>query len=384
VVDHRPNLGPQADAIAKLICPRLPAVYPRRRLFDRLDETRDCPCTWIAAPGGFGKTTLVAGYLESRETPWAWYQIDEGDDDVASFFYYLGLGLSQQVKGIRFPLLTAEYLGDVSAFSRLFFREAFQRLPPSFTIAFDNCEGVSAFSGLHQVLCDGIAQVPPDFRIIGISREEPPPALARLLLNRAVAVIDTDALRLTPEESWGIAQMQCGAMQTESSVRKIHDRVGGWAAALILMLEQPSPTQTTDAIPEALFHYFANEVLRHLTPEEQGFLFKTALLPSMTIEPARRLTGHLASYVVRSCIMPSDCLARVVSYSPRRAERDSGSAILAAYLMADRPGTCARQRGPAIFPGRSASGCHSVLPSVRIVVGAAAMRLGSAGAGRAA
>ncbi len=34
--------------------------------------------TWISAPAGSGKTTLVASFLEAHKIPCLWYQIDEG------------------------------------------------------------------------------------------------------------------------------------------------------------------------------------------------------------------------------------------------------------------------------------------------------------------
>ena len=78
-------------SIAKITRPTLPKVFPRERLFKMLEEGRERSVIWISGPAGSGKTTLVAGYIESRRIPCLWYQIDEGDSDVATFFYYLGL-----------------------------------------------------------------------------------------------------------------------------------------------------------------------------------------------------------------------------------------------------------------------------------------------------
>ncbi|MDH3407420.1 MAG: hypothetical protein OEM48_10935 [Gammaproteobacteria bacterium] len=76
--------------LAKLTTPHLGKVYLRTRLFQALDAARDKPVTWISAPGGSGKTLLVASYLKQNKIkPW-WYQVDEGDAELASFFYYLG------------------------------------------------------------------------------------------------------------------------------------------------------------------------------------------------------------------------------------------------------------------------------------------------------
>jgi LuxR family transcriptional regulator, maltose regulon positive regulatory protein len=69
---------------AKISRPRLRKVYARARLFQRLDELRSCPAIWIEGLAGSGKTTLIASYLDARELPCLWYQVDERDADIAS------------------------------------------------------------------------------------------------------------------------------------------------------------------------------------------------------------------------------------------------------------------------------------------------------------
>ena len=43
----------------------------------------------LSQKGGAGKTTLAASYLEEAGVPAIWHQIDPGDSDPATFFYYL-------------------------------------------------------------------------------------------------------------------------------------------------------------------------------------------------------------------------------------------------------------------------------------------------------
>jgi ATP/maltotriose-dependent transcriptional regulator MalT len=81
----------------------------RPRLVRRLDLARKKPVTWVWAPPGAGKTTLVASYLAARRTRGLWYKVDEGDADVATFFYYLGLAAPRRRRPLPLPLLTPEY-----------------------------------------------------------------------------------------------------------------------------------------------------------------------------------------------------------------------------------------------------------------------------------
>jgi len=117
--------------LAKLTRPRLHKAVAREKLFELLDEKREYPVVWIVGPPGAGKTTLAASYLEESGVPAIWYQIDPGDSDPASFFYYLKQAVEQARlrKSKPLPLLTPEYLPDLPGFARRFLREMFLQLP---------------------------------------------------------------------------------------------------------------------------------------------------------------------------------------------------------------------------------------------------------------
>lgn len=59
-------LGPDLAAllVTKLLIPTIrPEALARPRLFAHLDAARSAPLTLVVAPAGFGKTTLLAGWL---------------------------------------------------------------------------------------------------------------------------------------------------------------------------------------------------------------------------------------------------------------------------------------------------------------------------------
>ena len=74
-------------SLGKTSRPSLSGILPRKRLFSLLDEARERPVAWVSGPPGCGKTTAVASYLDHSSIYCVWYQLDEGDADVATFFY---------------------------------------------------------------------------------------------------------------------------------------------------------------------------------------------------------------------------------------------------------------------------------------------------------
>jgi LuxR family maltose regulon positive regulatory protein len=67
-------------------------LIPRPRLFDMLEQGLHQPLTLISAPPGFGKTTLVAGWMHSYvitgDLDFCWLSLDEGDNGLGTFWRY--------------------------------------------------------------------------------------------------------------------------------------------------------------------------------------------------------------------------------------------------------------------------------------------------------
>lgn len=76
--------------VTKLFIPRTrPDVVLRRRLIERLNEGLHRNLTLIAAPAGFGKTTLVSEWVADCGRSTAWLSLDDGDNDPARFLMHL-------------------------------------------------------------------------------------------------------------------------------------------------------------------------------------------------------------------------------------------------------------------------------------------------------
>src|SRR4051794_36024097 len=71
---------------AKLIPPRVPTdLVARAALLDRFEAGLDRKLTLIAAPAGYGKTTLLAAWLKDTARHAAYLALDEYDADLAVF-----------------------------------------------------------------------------------------------------------------------------------------------------------------------------------------------------------------------------------------------------------------------------------------------------------
>jgi len=266
-----------------------------------LDERQHASVLWVWGPPGSGKTTLVASYLESRELDSHWYQLDSGDSDVATFFYFMGLAVTR-VRGRRdesLPLYTSEYRRDLGAFSRHYFQNLYAPLELPFALVLDNYQEVSPQSVFHSAILDAVTELPPHGCIIVISRSEPPASMVRLRANQAMHMLGWNELRLAREESDAIVKLW-GADIDAAGLGQIYEKTQGWPAGLILMLDQAAATGTTTELPVAsapqlIFDYLAGEVFQKFDHATRQLLLMTAFLSEVTESMAVDLSGDPAS-----------------------------------------------------------------------------------------
>lgn len=285
--------------LAKVSRPHLPQVYPRHRLFKKLDEARANPIVWIEAPPGSGKTTLVANYADQLKLRCLWYQADEGDGDIASFFYYMRLLLPASNESL--PLLSAEYLTNLPTFTRNFFRNFYSQVPTPGIIVIDNYQDVPADGPFHQLMEYGLAEIPRGLNVFIISRNKRPSSFARFSANGMVYSLCWNDIRLTQEECAEICYLhKQHEDDAEQTITRIYEQTEGWVAGLVLLLEQ-SQDQQIDKTFHAhqdlslLFDYFANEVFRKSDADLREFLVSTSFLPKFTVTMAEQLTNNSAA-----------------------------------------------------------------------------------------
>lgn len=297
-------MSQQQTSISK-ISPLIPGnVIRRERLFALLDKKLPTNAFWISGPGGSGKTTFVASYLQDRNIPCLWYQVDAMDGDPASFFYYLGLA-ARSLMGAAdkpMPLLTPEYLPNLEIFVLRYFEMLYQRIQPDSWLVFDNFQEAPEDSPLTKIITAAVQQLPSNITIAIVSRSDPPSVVSRLIANRIMKPIGRTQIAFSPEEF--AAYLNFRRERTPHKLTKQLYRITrGWIAGAVLWLvysESQAPDDRLPAgyTPENIFAYFAAEIFERTDPSIRSFLMQTALLPHMTVEIAAGLTGMEAGDIL--------------------------------------------------------------------------------------
>jgi LuxR family transcriptional regulator, maltose regulon positive regulatory protein len=290
--------------LAKIDPPRLSNVYQRKRLFALLEGYAESRVIWVSAPPGYGKTVAVASWLESRSAAVIWYQCDEGDADIASFFYFLSLAHAHHssVKDYPLPSLSPELYAALPTYVRNYFREFCARLAAPTFVVLDNWQDVPEGAPLRDLLPIAIGELPAGIVVVVISREEPEANLTRLQVTGVMATLGWAELKLDEQETEGIAARYepVGNQRTVMPAHDLHALTQGWAVGVAVMLRLEADHQVrqlnvSQVAIQTVFNYMTSEVFDRLSDTVKEFLLRTACLEYITVPVASELTQNSAA-----------------------------------------------------------------------------------------
>ncbi len=288
----------------KLQAPRLAAgLIQRAGLLARLDEGLSRSLTLVAAPTGFGKTTLVSQWVHSRSFVSAWVTLDEGDDDPARFWDYLVSALHALDPGIGRSVLAALHTSQQPSIRALLVPliNELTRLPEPTVLVLEDYHVITS-PEIHETLSYLINHKPESLHLVLLSRGAPPLPLATWRARDQLAEIDAADLRFSPGETQEfLSQLVRNAPSPEVTVL-LDQRTEGWAAGLRLAgVALQSRLASADAVQwisafsgshPFVSDYLVREVFSNLPEENQTFLLKTCFLSRLTGALCDALTGR--------------------------------------------------------------------------------------------
>jgi LuxR family maltose regulon positive regulatory protein len=287
----------------KLALPRLRrGLVARPRILERLDGAADTRLILIAAPAGFGKTTLLsAWFAEHRETgrAIAWLSLGAEDREPASFWHSVVSALQKAV-----PDLDPEALDPV--------RASPAPTEPALTAVLNELAGVPdpvwlVLDDFH--LADGPANaesmtfllehLPAQVHVVISTRADPGLPLARWRARGELVEIRSADLRFTLDET--TAYLRGAGLDLDGrDVAALEERTEGWITALQLAaLSLQGRTDATEFVARFagddryVVDYLVEEVLGQQTPAVREFLLRSSILGRLTGALCDALTGRV-------------------------------------------------------------------------------------------
>jgi transposase len=293
-------------AIAKLVAPRARQIVRRPRVLSAIDNALRSGACWIAAPAGYGKTIAITDYLQKTRAPYVWYRVDEGDQDVGSFFHYTALSVDAARGRDPLPAFGPEYADQLLPFARRFFRLYLAKLRRGTVLVFDDLHNADV-PQVRQVLAILLHELPDTVRCVCASRTLPPRDLTELKVKGRLALVDEGVLRFSDREARALLKLRLGRARRSIDVSS----VGGWAAALVLLADRANViaprldvalgNRASDVA--AAFAAFAGQLIDDLPRAERDLLLKLSLLPEIRPEIVAALGGVSAARTVLDALL---------------------------------------------------------------------------------
>jgi LuxR family maltose regulon positive regulatory protein len=262
-----------------------PDMVPRPRLIEKLSAGLDSKLTLVSAPAGFGKTTLITGWLDqlSSDNRIAWLSLEESDSDPSRFFAYL-IGALQTVNPtIGQDLMLNSPLPPLESAMLVLINEITAVSQP-LTLVLDDYHLITT-PAIHQAMVYLLAHMPTQMHLVLISRADPTFSLSRWRVRHELTEIRARDLRFTLEEATEFLNQTMTLALSPEEVTLLEQRTEGWIAGLqlaahSLQLEDDSTTFLTAFAGDDRYivDYLVEEVLTHQPETIQSFLLQTSIL----------------------------------------------------------------------------------------------------------
>lgn len=301
--------GPVGVPEGKVRRPRpKPHDVRRERVLRRL-ATAPGDVLAVLAPGGFGKSTLVAQWAQASGLPVAWVNLDRADAEpevlISSILRAVGTTApawwGRGVLTCDEPAFTRSVLPRLGAVA--------DQVGTSVLVVLDDVHHLSGERAgrVVEVLVDCL---PEGSRVALVGRSSVAGLpLARWRGGGRLVEVGADELAFDSVEVAQFVTSLCEEPPSVATVADVLESTGGWPVAVYLR------AKSSDAAVTATLHveeYLDGEVLPGLNPEVRAFLGTTAILATLSAPACDAVVGgHDSSVLLRQAERESLLIGRL-------------------------------------------------------------------------
>jgi len=294
-------MGTISDILRPKLRPPLlgPNRLERERLLARLDQGLEGQLTLVAAPVGYGKTTLLVQWIKRQALPSAWLTVDRADNELGVFLETLVAavrtvfpdscrqsGALLARAGLPLPdLLARELVNDLDDLDQ-------------FILVLDDSHNLRN-PQILDVLRRLAYQPPRSLHLVLSGRADPILPLGALRGRRLLNEVRAADLRFNYEEAEEYLRRSFGRSLPETQVMALLKRTEGWIAGIHLAgLSLLDREDIEDGIGEFagsdryVADYLMEELWDQLDAEVQRYLLATSIVDRLSAPLCRALMGE--------------------------------------------------------------------------------------------
>ncbi len=261
----------------------------RPRLIEKLNGGLDKALILVSAPAGYGKTTLVSGWLREIGIPYTWLSLDEEDNEPRRFLQYLAAAIQKvvpTVPGDAVQMLQGTSPALLEALLTVLINE----------ISVQSEQIVLVLDDLHVIHAQPVLEalgfllehIPPELHLVLLSRSDLPLPLARMRARNQVLDVRAEHMRFDPREVATFLQDVMDLRLPADDIAVIEARTEGWIAGLQLAALSLRGSRDAHGFvaefasrQDYMVDYLVEEVLNAQRRDVSTFLLQTSGLGQM-------------------------------------------------------------------------------------------------------
>jgi len=257
----------------------------REALVDRIHAALDKALVVIAAPAGYGKTTLLADFTAHSDLRVCWVRASESPLDAILLARLIVASLRRAFHRARAsadPRFSLPSPPESAA--RVLSAWIEDTIPDSFVLVIDDVHQLGNESGAVEFLDELVRIRPSSMSLVLSGREVPELSLARLLAEGNLEGFGPQDLSFSRNEVASVSGLVGGSELDPLEVGRIHEVTRGWATGVVLsgvvakgVLRGIAPESSP-----LVYDYLSSVVLNRLPDDLRRFALDISVLAVMT------------------------------------------------------------------------------------------------------
>jgi ATP/maltotriose-dependent transcriptional regulator MalT/DNA-binding SARP family transcriptional activator len=300
------NLFDQVTRTKILLPRRRPDLLSRQRLLDLLFDLLDHRLIIIAAPAGYGKTSLLVDMAHRIELPVCWYALDALDRDAQRFAAHFIASIAQRFPrfGQRSWSALQNGLVDPADMDRLvttIVNEAYDHIREHFVLVLDDYHFVNDNDAIDYFVNQFVQQVDENCHLCIASRTLLTlPDLPLMVARSQVGGLSFEELAFRTDEIQALVLQNHHITLPDSAAEELAKETEGWITGLLLSTQTMwhgagDRARVARVSGVGLYDYLAQQVLEQQPAPVRSFLLRTSMMEEFDVQLCEKVLGQADS-----------------------------------------------------------------------------------------
>ena len=265
-------------------------ILHRVRLVDTIHQNLHRKLTFVSAPAGYGKTTLLIDFANDVDAIVCWYLISPEDRDLVQFTRHVVAAFQQQIpnfgKDLDQELNSQTGVSDPASLAAALINEVEIHVEDFCVLVLDDYH----LAGENELIVDLIESLlehlPDQLRILIGSRSVYGIPTANLYIRDELVTISAEELRFRADELQKLVLQNYHVRLTPEQAGELAKRADGWIVAIILAIR----SMDNGAFPkfsgamDQVYDYLAEEVVSRQDDDLREFMYATSIMDDFSEE----------------------------------------------------------------------------------------------------